>query len=66
MRQLSRIASDWWDYSTLDQEILDEAACLAADDLLGLSREGFTVRFYDTLQEFYLAEARWAKGDKFL
>ncbi len=57
MRQLSRIASDWWDYSTLDQEILDEAACLAADDLLGLSREGFTVRFYDTLQEFYLAES---------
>ncbi len=57
MRPLSKVAPDWWDYTTLDREILDNAARLTADDLLRLSREGFTVKFYDTLEEFYLAEA---------
>ncbi|HEX5447545.1 MAG TPA: glucosamine-6-phosphate isomerase, partial [Pirellulales bacterium] len=57
MRPLSKISPDWWDYTTLDRQILDDAARLSADDLLGLSRPGFTVRFYDTLEEFYLAEA---------
>ena len=57
MRPLSKVAPDWWDYTTLDREILDDAARLTADDLLGLSRPGFAVRFYDTLEDFYLAEA---------
>jgi hypothetical protein len=57
MRPISKIAPDWWDYTTLDDEILNEAARLSADDLLGLSRDGFSVRFYDTLEDFYLAEA---------
>ena len=57
MRATSIVAPDWWDYTTLDREILDDAARLSADDLLGLSRDGFTVRFYDTLEDFYLAEA---------
>jgi glucosamine-6-phosphate deaminase len=51
------VAHDWWDYTTLDREILDDAARLAADDLLQLSRPGFQVVFYDTLEDFYLAEA---------
>lgn len=57
MRPLSKIAPQWWDYTTLDREILDDAARLTADDLLQLSRPGFTVKFYETLEEFYLAEA---------
>lgn len=57
MRPISKIAPEWWDYTTLDREILDDAARLSADDLLGLSRPGFTVLFYDTLEDFYLAEA---------
>lgn len=57
MRPLSKIAPDWWDYTTLDRAILDDAARLSADDLLGLSRDGFAVKFYDTREEFYLAEA---------
>ncbi len=57
MRPLSKIAPEWWDYTTLDREILEAAARLTADDLLGLSREGFTIKFYDTVEEFYLAEA---------
>jgi len=56
-RALSRIAPDWWDYTTLDREILDDAAGLSADDIAGLARPGFEIRFYDTLEEFYLAEA---------
>jgi glucosamine-6-phosphate deaminase len=58
MRPISKIAPGWWDYTTLDREILDNAAELSADDLLGLSRPGFSVKFYDTLEDFYLAEAR--------
>jgi glucosamine-6-phosphate deaminase len=57
MRPLSKVAPDWWDYTTLDREILDDAARLAAEDLLQLSRPGFRVVFYDTLEDFYLAEA---------
>ena len=57
MRARSVVAPEWWDYTTLDREILDDAARLTGDDLLGLSRDGFTVKFYDTLEDFYLAEA---------
>jgi glucosamine-6-phosphate deaminase len=57
MRALSKVAPDWWDYTTLDEKILDEAARLNAEDLLQLSRPGFTVKIYDTLESFYTAEA---------
>lgn len=57
MRNLSRVAPEWWDYTTLDRAILDEAASLTEKDIQGLGREGFAIRFYDTIQEFYLAEA---------
>ena len=56
-RKLSMLAPDWWDFTTLDNEILDEAAKLTAEDMLQLSRDGFKVVFYDTLEDFYLAEA---------
>lgn len=56
-RPLSKVAPEWWDYTTLDDELLADAAKLTPEDLLQLSRPGFTVRFYDTLEEFYLAEA---------
>ena len=57
MRPLSRVAAGWWDYTTLDPELLADAARLTAADIQGLQREGFAVRFYDTIQVFYLAEA---------
>jgi glucosamine-6-phosphate deaminase len=57
MRPISKIAPGWWDYTTLEREVLDDAARLSAEDLLRLGREGFTVKFYDTLEDFYLAEA---------
>lgn len=56
-RKLSILAPEWWDYTTLDDQILNEAAKLTAKDMLGLSRDGFRVVFYDTLEDFYLAEA---------
>ncbi|HVU86849.1 MAG TPA: glucosamine-6-phosphate isomerase [Pirellulales bacterium] len=56
-RPLSKISPDWWDYTTLDREILDDAARLTPEDMLALARPGFDVRFYDTLEDFYLAEA---------
>jgi len=57
MRNESKVAKGWWDYTTLDPKILNEAAKLTERDLLKLSRPGFTVKFYDTLESFYLAEA---------
>lgn len=56
-RKTSILAPDWWDYTTLDDEILNDAATLTADDMAGLDRDGFKVVFYDTLEDFYLAEA---------
>ena len=56
-RKLSSIAPDWWDYTTLDAELIEAAARLTPEEMLKLSRPGFQVVFYDTLEEFYLAEA---------
>ncbi len=56
-RKISMLAPEWWDFTTLDDEILNDAAKLTPDDMLGLSRDGFNVVFYDTLEDFYLAEA---------
>ena len=57
MRSISKVAPEWWDYTTLDKELLDDAASLTEKDILALAREGFAIQFYDTLEEFYLAEA---------
>lgn len=56
-RPISKVAPDWWDYTTLDGEIFADAARLSAEDLAQLSRSGFQVTIYDTLEEFYCAEA---------
>lgn len=56
-RKLSSIAPGWWDYSTLDQEIIHDAVALTPAQMAKLSRPGFKVVMYDTLVEFYLAEA---------
>ena len=56
-RSLSKIAPEWWDYTTLDPEIINDAARLSIRDLEQLARPGFEVVLYDTLEQFYLAEA---------
>lgn len=56
-RPMSKIAPDWWDYTTLEPDLLQDAAKLTAADLTQLARPGFRITFYDTLEEFYLAEA---------
>ena len=58
-RKISSIAPDWWDYTTLelDKDIMEEAVQLTPEKMLKLSRPGFKVVFYDTLEDFYLAEA---------
>ncbi len=57
MYPISKIAPGWWDYTTLDRDLLDEAARLTEKDIAGLARDGFTIKFYDTIEDFYLAEA---------
>ncbi len=57
MRAISKVAAGWWDYTTLDDKLLQDAAALSAEEVLNLSRPGFTIRAYDTLESFYLAEA---------
>jgi glucosamine-6-phosphate deaminase len=56
-RPISKIAPQWWDYTTLDSDLLADAARITAKDLLELSCPGFTVTIYDTIESFYLAEA---------
>ncbi len=56
-RPISKVAPGWWDYTTLDAELLADAAKLTAEDIEQLSRPGFEVRMYDTLAELFLAEA---------
>jgi glucosamine-6-phosphate deaminase len=53
----SSISADWWDYTCLPGELIDEVARLAPRDLEKLSRPGFRVVMYDSLEDFYLAEA---------
>ena len=57
MRNLSKVAPEWWDYTTLDESILKEAAKLEVEDFKKLQRDGFKIRMFDTLEEFYNAEA---------
>lgn len=51
------LAPDWWDFTTLPDDLLNDAAKLTQKDVMQLSRAGFRIIFYDTLEEFYLAEA---------
>jgi glucosamine-6-phosphate deaminase len=51
------LAPGWWDFTTLSDDLLNEAAKLTPEDIIQFSREGFKVIFYDTLEDFYLAEA---------
>lgn len=57
MRNQSKISKDFWDYTTLDPKILDDAARLTEKDLLQLARPGFVVKIYDTREDFFCAEA---------
>lgn len=56
-RPLSLLSPAWWDYTTLDPQLLRIAARLDHSELLSLSRPGFRIQFFDTIEEFYLAEA---------
>lgn len=57
MRKLSKIAPNWWDYTTLDDKIIEDAAKLSVKDIHQLSRPGFKINIYDTRESFYMAEA---------
>ena len=56
-RKQSILAPDWWDFTTLDDDLLNDAARLTAEDMVALSRDGFEVTLHETLEDFYLAEA---------
>jgi glucosamine-6-phosphate deaminase len=56
-RATSVLAGGWWDFTTLDEEILHDASQLSEKDLFELSRPGFRVVFYETLESFYMNEA---------
>ena len=57
MRAYSKISADWWDYTTLDREILDAASRITIENLKSFERPGFKINLFDTYQEFYCAEA---------
>jgi glucosamine-6-phosphate deaminase len=49
-RKLSASAPDWWDYTTLDDDILCHAAALTPAQMAKLSRPGFKVVMHINLQ----------------
>jgi len=54
------IYEGWWDWTSFawdNQELMADVRRLTLDDLVAISRDGFTVRLYHTPQDFYLAEA---------
>ncbi len=57
MRKLSSIAPEWWDYTTLDEKIQADAAKLTVKDIEQLSRPGFSIKIFDSIESFYMAEA---------
>jgi len=57
VRKPSCVAPEWWDYTTLDDQIVRDAARLSVHDMEQLSRPGFRVVMYPTIEAFYLAEA---------
>ena len=57
-RKLSSISPDWWDYTTLDPGPHRSRRPRSRRAIVRtLSRPGFKVVMYDTLEDFYLAEA---------
>lgn len=57
MRNASKISRDFWDYTTLDPKLLDDAARLTEKDIEQMGRPGFIVKLYDSLEAFFNAEA---------
>ena len=57
MRKYSVVAPEWWDYTTIDDELVRDTAKLTVKQMEKMSRPGFKVVMYDTIEEFYLAEA---------
>jgi len=47
-RPISKVAPQWWDYTTLDEAILQAAARLTPKAIEKISRPGFTVGMSDT------------------
>ncbi len=44
-RKQSILAPDWWDFTTLDDKLLNDAAKLTEKDISELSRPGFKIVF---------------------
>ena len=61
-RALSKVAPEWWDYTTLDGEILHDAAKLTPEDMQAMSREGFEVVFHAQIKRRILRIALAVDG----
>lgn len=56
-RPMSKINPAWWDYTTLEEELLKDVSQLTVTDIQQLARPGFEICMYDTMDSFWLAEA---------
>ena len=56
-RKTSSIAPGWWEYTTLENDLLADVAKLSAKDLLQLSRPGFQRDPADNRPEYCLLAA---------
>jgi glucosamine-6-phosphate deaminase len=65
-RKLSTVNPQWWDYAALDPEILKGAARITVKEIEQLQRPGFRVTIFDSIEEFFVAEAMeyiWIRQD---
>ena len=53
----SLVNAQWWDFTSLDQDLLDRCASLSLEDLQGLNREHCEVRIYNSLDDMFLSQA---------
>ncbi len=57
IREVSKLSQQWWDFTTIDQSIINDAAKLTLKDIEQLARPGFEVHFYDSREELFMAQA---------
>ncbi len=53
----SLVNPQWWDFTSLDQELINRASALSLQDLLALSSEYCDVRVYQNLDDMFLSQA---------
>lgn len=53
----SLVNEHWWDFTCLDQDLLERAANLSGQEVLQLANDNLRINIYDDLDEMFLSQA---------